>query len=353
MTLNPDFRSADDVIIPDGKPTGWTDGSQNVETSLDMERAALETLADDMPVAFRSRAAREIMPAIAEKWAKFQSDKGRGPGSCDWTLLDEFAAKTTLTWLPQIIGSCVISNTFRAWVIRLMYQIAINGRPEEYLGLQEFGPRNFSFFCPWSYGMARRRANMRGGDGLYCEPMLASLMKDGVLPCSTPQLVTLLDRLGFRDARDMPEPQGNDGARLYRDFGNWKYLDELKPYADYRVLEGGLINSVDELLAGLKEGKPAFVCSGIAMRKVGTHRDGFAIHARNPRDSWAHNMAFHGYFVASDEKIYIRHSNESWGKDVIYNVPVEEVSEWFRRRWVTSASIGEIDGPDSAPIAIA
>jgi hypothetical protein len=60
-------------------------------------------------------------------------------------------------------------------------------------------------------------------------------------------------------------------------------------------------------------------------------------------------MSFQGHFEASDGKLFIRLSNESWGKDVIYNVPVEEVDRWYKRSLLTVQAIGEIDLPDSVP----
>ena len=99
-----------------------------------------------------------------------------------------------------------------------------------------------------------------------------------------------------------------------------------------------------------KQFKPMSVCSGIAITKIGTHKDGFTIHAQNTRDSWGHNMSFQGYFTASDGKVFIRLSNESWGANVIYNVPVEEVDRWYNRKLIEVQAVGEIDLPDSVPL---
>lgn len=90
-------------------------------------------------------------------------------------------------------------------------------------------------------------------------------------------------------------------------------------------------------------GYTAFVCSMEAIHKVGTHRDGFAIHARNPRDQWAHNMSFQGYFKASDGEVFIRESNESWGAKHIYNRRQSEVDQAFRSGRLTVQAIGKID----------
>lgn len=349
--LNPDFRGADVVIVPYNMRDmcGWGVGED--EKALVMrERLGQDRIAKDMPIHTRFGAADNPMPEMLASWNEFQKSKGRGEGSCDWSLLDEFCFKKPLLWLPQIIGSCVESNTFRGWVIRLCYQIVLLGLAEEYLGKSEFGSNNIAPYGPWNYGAARKRANMRGGDGLYCEAMQESLIKDGVLMCSTPKLVELCGKLGVARDKDFPEPQ-NEG--VYRQFGDWKYIEELRPYADFALEECPSVTSVDQLQEALKTCKPTFHCSMIAVHKIGTHKDGFAIHGRNPRDKWAHNMAYHGFFYASDGDLFFRFSNESWGPEHIYNVPYSEVNDWYRNRGVTSAAIGMIRAPKSAPVAIA
>ena len=349
--LNPDFRSCDEVEV--SELTGWTDGTVTEEEALNIEHNAFEELEENNPQAFQTRPARDPLPEMLEKWNEFQKSKGRYEGSADWSLLDEFAFKKPLLWKPQIIGSCVVSNTFRAYVIRQMYEIILLGVAEEYLGRDEYGPKNFSFYCPVTYGMARERANMRGGDGLYCEPMTASLMYDGVLSCNTPKLIEFLNLKGLGDSTDYPEPQGNSGAKLYRDFGNWKNLSYFKPYLDNPVLESPTVTNGDQLWDLLQAGKPAYVCSMEAIHKIGTHPDGFPIHARNPRDRWAHNMAFHGAFIASDGERFIRQSNESWGGHHIYNRRLEEVDNALRSGNLACQAIGEINGPPSSPPTVA
>lgn len=353
--LNPDFCSVDEVVVPGdiNSLTGWTDGKTDEADAIDQEKRAFGELEADFPVAFRAKAPRAPMPAMLEKWNEFQKSKGRHEGSNDLSLLDEFVFGKSLLFLPQIIGSCVMSNTLRPWVARFIWQIALLGDAQEYLGRDEFGPKSISLYGPMNYGLARRRANMRGSDGLYCAPMAESLMKDGVLPCSTPKLLDLHKRLGFTDDQDLPEPQGRDGSALYRAFGDWKHLDELSAYLDFPLLESESVKSAEQLWDLLQEGKPTFVCSMEAIHKVGQHRDGFAIHARNPRDRWAHNMSSNGVFVASDGERFFRWCNQSWGENHNYNRAFDEVDRSFREGRLTMQSIGGILAPSSAPPQVA
>ena len=350
MTLNPDFRSADDVYVPDIKNMcGWGYRAENESTRLLREKRKFEKIQRDLPKAFETREAKSMSPEMLKKWNDFQSSKGRGKDSFDWSLLDEFVTGKPLVWLPQIIGSCVASNTFRPYCTRQMYEIVLQGQPEEYMGRNEFGPQNFGFYAPFSYGMARKRADMRGGDGLYCAPMVETMVKDGVLSCNVPELFELTRKLKVNDDRDFPEPQS---AAIYRQFGDHKHIDKLAPYADYRIVEAPMVTNVDQFIDLLKAGKPMFVCSMEAIHKVGTHADGFPIHKRNPRDQWAHNMSFQGGFYASDGNLYIRESNESWGANAIYNRPIEDIADSFKANRLTIAAIGEIESAKSAaPLA--
>lgn len=348
--MNPDFRGTGEIIVPSHRVFGWTDGTVTETQAVLRERQGRERLENDMPVVCRNFSKLHIEPTIEKSWNDFQKSKGRFDGSFDWSLLDEFVWGKPLLWLPQIIGSCVVSNNLRGWVIKMTQQIALSGEPYEYLGKNEFGPNNFSYYGPYTYGAARKRANMRGGDGLYCEAIQESYIKDGVLPCNTPKLLEILNAVGATRDKDFPEPQS---AALYRAFGDWKYLDELKQYAGYTLAECPSVTSADQLWTILSECKPSFQCSMLAIKKVGEHKDGFPIHARNPNDQWAHNMCHHGGFIASNGDRFFRFSNESWGQEHIYNIRFEEVDDWFKRRNITVAAIGQINGPQSAPPIIA
>lgn len=339
---------ADEVIVPTDinlSNLGWAP-TDPIDQALAKERRGMERLAADMPVAFAARDATPLVPEIEAKWNEFQVSKGRQAGSFDMTLLEDFAFGKNLAWLPQKIGSCVASNTFRGWVKRAVFQIILAGQSGEYLGRDEYGAQSIAFYVAWTYGMARKRANMRGGDGLYCEPMGESLLKDGVLPCHSPKLLALLKTLGADGEKDFPEPQSN---AIYRAFGDWKYIDDLASDACCRLLDTDHVTTADQYLDFAKAYKPAFQCSGIAVKKVGTHKDGFAIHAQDQGNSWAHNMGVHGFFVASDGAIFIRISNESWGDEIVYNIPIEEYDRWMKKQLTSTMTIGEIDLNKSTP----
>ena len=343
MANDPNFRQADDVTRPDWARNlkGWLPNDE--QRSLD----ALEEKHEQVFV-MKVQAVPNAFDLRLKQFNEFQKSKGRFDGSCDWGLIDEWIFGDPLSWLRQIIGSCVASNTHRQWVMRALYQTAFFGGTFHDGDRDEFGPNNLSFYAPWSYGMMRRYGRLTGrGDGGFCAPMAKTLIEDGVLPCDTPELTTLLQSRNATDRRDYPEPQD---SRLYRDFGDNKrgYLDKFKGKTKYRLQESPRARNADTVIEGLKQGKTAFMCSGIAIRKVGTHRDGFAIHARNPRDNWYHNMGIEGFFYASDGEQFVVINNESWGPNTKYYVRLEEFADWFDLGSPPNIQlIGQIDLPRS------
>ncbi len=347
MPNNPDFsRFADEVVIPENVQYGWAPDTDE-KTAVYREREGLDRLANDMPVAFSTKDDIAPDPEIITKFNQFQKDRGRFPGSCDWSLMDEFIWGRKLLWLPQIIGSCVVSNTFRGVVIRHQYQVVFQGQAQEYYGVNEFSSKNFAFYCPYTYGCARKRGNLRGGDGLFGDVMAESMLKDGFLLCSTPELVS---HLNTNNPKDYPEPQN---PAIYRDWGNWNHIERFKQYADFGLDYCPPITNVDDLVKSLKTCNPVYCCSMLAIKKKGNHPDGFAIHTRNTGDQWAHNMCFHGFFYASDGEMYIVFSNESWGEQHIYAVHYNEVKNWFQTQNLTCYQIGNVKAPTSMQLIAA
>jgi hypothetical protein len=334
-------------------PMGWVvPGASSEQEMLDAEKRYLEKAFEDYPLAYQSRPAREMLPAIKVKWEAFQQERGRFPGSQDLTLIDEFVFGKSYTWLSQKIGSCVWSNTFRRWFERMCVEICLYGELEEFIGSTQYGPQSIAPFCI-NYGFARQRANMKGGDGLYCKPMAESLVKDGIVFCSNSKLRELMTAAGAIRDTDYPEPQSE---RLYRRIGDWAWNNELRPHTSCRLLESPSVNNIQLHNANVLALKPMFQCSGIAIRRIGQHRDGFGIHARDPNNSWAHNMGWAGVRVASDGERYHRLCNTSWLPDnstnaerYIYNIPEKEVENWYQRGRVDVSTIGDIDGVDSLP----
>ena len=333
-------------------PMGWgPDPTMPIDLRHDQESRIFDRLAADMPVAYRMRSYTEPVNAMMVRLRKLHDQAGYGAESYDLTLIDFLVYSKRLSWLPQKTGSCVISNSLRPWVRRALWEVVVKGDAEELLGRNEFSPNNLSFYAPFSYGCGRRRGNLKGGterdDGSWCEVQYESFMKDGVVLCNNGKLLEILAKLESSKDQDFPEPQNNS---VYRRFQNWEFLDTLLPFADFRLLESPKVTDIDTHLLLSKQWKPMSVCSSVAITKRERHKDGFDVHVQNTRDSWAHCMSFQGFFTASDGKVFVRLSNESWGANIIYNVPVEEVARWYSHRMLTVQAIGEIDLPDSVPL---
>ena len=136
--------------------------AQRILTSKRMQHV----FANENPICYRQRDTRVVPPGLAKRWDDFQVSKGRAKGSNDLTLMIQFVFGQPYLFLPQDIGSCVFSNTFRPWIERMAWEIAMLGDAEAYTGITQFGVRSIAPHCV-TYGLAREIANMRGGDGLY------------------------------------------------------------------------------------------------------------------------------------------------------------------------------------------
>jgi hypothetical protein len=301
-------------------PQGWGDGTLTEAEMVRYETEYHERAAADMPVAYRSRpTTNRVLPGVQRRWSEAMERKGMRADSMCLNTLEEITWGRKFDWLPQDIGSCVASNTFRVWVQRAIAQIAARGDGEEYLGTAEFGPPSIAFYAPQTYGMARKRANM-------------------------------LRTLGADSAKMLPEPIGRPS--LYRAFGNWEHIESLRQFCDSRLLASVKINSVDEHLEASKQMKTAFMCSMIAIRKTGTHKDGFDVHGRNPNDRWAHNMGWSGHFYDRSGNLFFILNNTSWGPKAMYNIPAEELDRWYKAKLPTTMTLEEIDMPDSPPLVV-
>lgn len=344
---------ANEIGHPIG-PMGWVvpDADTTIE-KLDGEKRFFDRTASESPAFYVPRAMKPIAPEILDRWNAFQESKGRFAGSNDFSLLDEFVFGKSLTFLPQDIGSCVWSNTFRRWIERAIVEIGFYGQPEEWIGMQEFGPQSLAPFCV-SYGFARELANMRGGDGLYCSPMQKSLVQDGVVLCSTPKLKELMAAAGANTERDYPEVRSTS---LYRKIGDWTWNRTLLTYAGCKLLESPRVTTYEQFLKNEDDFKPMFMCSSLAMKVAGQHPDGFTYHMQNTGDRWEHNMGLGGRRVTSKGDMFHRVDNTSWlspsqpNRDAyVYWHTAKEVKSWFDRGLIDVGTIGEIDGIQSVPI---
>lgn len=271
----------------------------------------------------------------------------------------------------------------------MIFEIGLRGDVEEYFGRNEHGAKSIAPHAV-TYGFARQIANMRGGDGLYAGAM-AKALSQGMVMCSTPKLQELSKAAGADGPTNFPEPRN---PALYRKIGDWAWNDSLRPFLGNPVTELPPCPDFDTHKKLSEAGKPIFQCSGIAIKKVGKHKDGFTIHERDPNNSWAHNMGWMGHFYASDGSLWFRLSNLSWLNDpnpestdndfeysntlnmwlpkagteddpadplptwtdeeetYTYNIAAEHLDGWYRKGYPDSYGIGEIDMPDSVPATV-
>jgi hypothetical protein len=114
-------------------PQGWGDGTLTEAEMIRYEAEYHERAAADMPIAYRSRpTTNSVLPGVQRRWSEAMERKGMRADSMCLNTLEEITWGRKFAWLPQDIGSCVASNTFRVWVQRAIAQIAARGDGEEY-----------------------------------------------------------------------------------------------------------------------------------------------------------------------------------------------------------------------------
>lgn len=325
-------------------PMGWGEGHLVETERFDSEQRRYDEVTSDYPAAFCQRPARDLSPAMLLRITEIHAEHGlEFPRDVDLRLVSLLFEDKLAQWPAQRIGSCVASGGMRAWTLRAWWEVAL-GQPEELLGGEIMGKDTVAHYAPVSYGLGRRRGNMRRGDGAYCSVQVESYMKDGVLDCSTPQLHSIAGS----DDSDYPEPRSES---LYRDFGSWKHLNDLLPYCDHRLLESVKVKDTQGAVDALAAFKPMMICSSWGFAPRTQHSDGFWIYKKS--GSWAHNMTIAGMRTAGSDT-YIMVLN-SWGPrahrdgEVLW-IPADLFGSWVRN--ASCLTIGEIDLPDSRPGSI-
>lgn len=330
---------ATDVMLPSAiswNDMGWGEAEQTELERYRSEQVIYEKAVNAQPRAFMQRAERPIDSAFKQKWDTFQRSKGYEEGSCDLTLIGEFYYGTRYKWRPQSTGSCTISNAFRMWSRRALWEVLAKGQLENVLGTTEYGKTSASFYAPLSYGIARQIGGLRRGDGGFCGSTIESLML-GVIDCDHPELHKVLRQLGADSDDDLPEPRSDS---VYRQFQNWTYNDRLKPFLTSPLLESVKVTSTAQLDDNLRQYKPSLCCSMLAVKKGGEY-NGLTYFVINPNDTWAHNMSWGGKIVWNGRTFYLL-SNESWPGAPIYPIPADEVDRIFSKFRPDVMTMGEI-----------
>lgn len=329
-------------------PMGY--GVQEDPDNLNLlkDKVYINKLASETPMQFVRRAPKKGNDRVLSLVNDALQKDGFESGSMSLRYLSVPLFGECIKWSAQLIGSCVASGAMRAITYRTIAEILVFGDLEYMLGYEVTGMNSVAPFAPYHYGCGRRRGGLRGGDGSFCGAQIEALQKDGILMCSAPGL----SRVVGTNARDYPETQD---TRLYRQFGDWKYLDDFVEEARrIRLAESNVINyrnieeDKEDCVVGLK---PAMICSNWGFAPSYKHKDGFWVYKRSGQ--WAHNMTRSGYRVATDGNWFVEITN-SWGPDAHrdgehFYVPIEVFEQWMKQ--ANAATIGELDLIDqSVPV---
>lgn len=341
-------------FVPGPELMGWGEPNETTYQKHYKERSFYDTFASDYPRGYSSKAIGQALnPEAVTAFNKLQESLDIDPRSKSLTLMTQWAFGKRFWWLPQDGGTCVWSNTFRRIVDAMIIQVSLFGEPSAYFGSDQFSPKSIAPHCI-SYGLARERAKMKGGWGLYASPMAESMLKDGFLLCSNPKLQEVMQQVNELKDTGYPEPRN---LRVYSAIGDWKYNSLLRPYCDFRALEMTRIENADQLLKAINEYRVGYICSSMAIKPNGKDPDGFTIHTQNMGDRWDHNMGIGGTRVNSRGNIYIEIDNDSWVQPgeqnpgrYNYLLPIEFMEKKFKQNALDIYMIGRIDLPAPVPL---
>ena len=327
---------------------GWGIPDQTITQTYFNEQSMFGQLAQAHPEAVVQRESRTPNRAMLEKVIAIQKANGIDGGF--WFGALEIAVfGSVFKWLAQTIGSCVASGGMRGTADRCLAEVFLLNDPETLFGNSIVGIDNLAHFAPYNYRAGRKRAGIDGNsDGSYCSVHTRGMMEDGMIPCSTPGLVS--------DA--FPEPQSSS---TYRSWGaNDTLLNRFATTGRiYKLLESPKIDSTQQGKDLMMAYKPAMVCSNWAFKPDYVHptwklSDGspVVIYKRDTSTSWAHNMTDWG-FVLVGNRWYVFILN-SWGNahrnGTWLVIPIELYDEWQPRS--ERQAIGEIDmAPNPVPVA--
>jgi hypothetical protein len=330
----------DDLATDKPGPMGW--GID--EDRLKVEQRLFGELSESDPVLFSRNPIREPLNQPLLDKIKAEQAKDGIEGGLSLRHIEHVVFGGELRWLKQLIGSCVGSAGMRCTARRMLWESFVLGDAEEIFGTKLPTRDSFAPYAPYHYRAGRKIGGLNSGDGSFCSAQIKGMKEYGLLPCSTPGLVS--------DA--FPEPQN---TRTYREYGNSDaFLNNFAPVAkNFRLLESEKVRDAGTLKELITEHfKPVEICSMWAFTPDYTHptwklADGspVVIYKRDRRTSWAHAMSLigvveHGgkWFAIVENSWGNAHRNGTW-----FAIPLDLADTWLGD--AEAMSIGDIEMKDN------
>lgn len=321
-------------------PMGW--GVD--EDRLKVEQRLFGELSTDDPVLFSRNPIREPISQRTLDAVKAEQAKDGIDGGISLRHIEPVVFGDKLTWLKQLIGSCVGSAGMRCTTRRMLWESFVLGDPEEIFGTKLPGRGSIAPFAPYHYRAGRKIGGLNSGDGSFCSAQIKGMKQYGLLPCSTPGL----------ESDAFPEPQNTS---TYRRYGNSdSFLRQFASVAGkFKLLESERVSDADTLKMLVTEHfKPVEICSMWAFTPDYTHPtwtleggQKVVIYKRDRRTSWAHAMSIiavvehRGKWYAIVENSWGNaHKNGTW-----FAVPMELMAAWLPD--AEAMSIGDIQMTDN------
>ena len=326
---------------PTPGPQGyWKNRHDEPERTVAEDRAMLARMEDLVPNRFSFQGEPEPDPEILQGCYAIRDQEGVTDGwDCRW--LEQFAGVLIDQTPAQIIGSCVATSHIKLLATRMLHEIVLLGKAQEFLGRDITGQESLLPFGPYSYRTGRKYAGINGrGDGSTCSGQMRGTMALGFLPCDTTSL----------QSDFFPEPKDRN---LYRAWGaNDSLMNQFSEQAQkFDLVEAPQITTADLMKRSLMEFKPVQICSGWGFGRTNKRlSNGRYIWTR--RGSWAHSMQIIAVILLDGDWYGV--VRNQWGKYhdnfVDFYVDFNEVERWIRQ--ASAMAIGNIVSRQSDPPAI-
>jgi len=319
----------------------WVNENDDPAKTVANDRRMLAQMADLVPSRFVPHGTPLYDEKIFEQCIEIgKADSIEEGWDCTW--LETLCAIELNNLAPQIIGSCVATSHITLLATRMIHEIVLLGRAEEFLGRKLSGRDSICPFGPYSYRAGRKHAGINGnGDGSTCSGQIKGSMVYGFLPCDTPDI-----RSDF-----FPEPKSTS---TYRQWGaNDRLLNEFAEAGQkFDLIEAPEVTTVEMATQMLKEFKPLQICSGWGFRTTGTRLpNGDVLSSRS--GSWAHSMQVQGIVKMTNGNWYAKIRNQ-WGNyhagKPYFWVTIEEFGRWLRNS--STMAIGTLQNRESKAIDI-
>jgi hypothetical protein len=325
---------------------GWGTKNQTAEERHEAEKRYFGQFAEHNPERVMRHESKLIRNELLMAKVKVMQEADGIEDGFSFLHLEKAIFGKELSWLRQLIGSCVASGGMRVDTHRMLAEVFLFGEYQDLLGHEFAGVKSFVPYAPFNYRAGRKFAGINGNsDGSLCAPHYRGKVEYGFLPCSASGL----------ESDAYPEPQRESE---YRRWGaNDSLLNDFRSATTAKLIETEKVRDAEDAKTLLVDHlKPMQICSMWAFEPDQKHRtwdwDGGVTIYRRSRQQWAHNMSVSGIVKVSGDWFVLilnswgnMHSGRQW-----FPIPIEVFDDWLRQAECQTTGDIKFEKKPSPPI---